>query len=457
MVKKKKIASVDDIRLPTSARKLKSKHQPFANQKEYVRAQNAAKVKQLLAKPFIHAMDDHKDSVISLRKHPKSSNFIISGACDGELRIWDVQHFKSLSAIKAHEHWVTGICFVPSQPQRFLSSSRDGFIKLWDMPYTGDILSGQSDFMGKHHDLPGSYGVHESHLASKILSFHSGGAINDLDVSATSNQFVTAGSSTQLWDITRTAPISHIGWNSDSSGFFECTTTAIRFNRSETNLVCVCDYDGYVTLCDTRTKKGFGRFKLDDRPNCCEFNPRNPTEFIVGSDSGKCRLFSIKNLKRAKQVYEGHTNAVLSVDWSPLGSDFVSGSMDGTIRLWDTRTLGKSRDLYHTRRMGRVNTVQYSVDSRVVYSGSEDCNVRAWRAHAAVHHTKQMNAREQAAKRYSDSLIKKYIDMPDIRKIQRQKFVPKHVKSAQKKRREQREREVEKSRHKYRSKSKKII
>jgi WD repeat and SOF domain-containing protein 1 len=42
----------------------------------------------------------------------------------------------------------------------------------------------------------------------------------------------------------------------------------------------------------------------------------------------------------------------MGCDWSPTGEEFVSGSYDRTVRLWK-RDAGKSRDVYHTKRMQR--------------------------------------------------------------------------------------------------------
>jgi len=42
----------------------------------------------------------------------------------------------------------------------------------------------------------------------------------------------------------------------------------------------------------------------------------------------------------------------MSCDWSPTGREFVSGSYDRTLRLWQQGE-GKSRDTYHTKRMQR--------------------------------------------------------------------------------------------------------
>lgn len=43
----------------------------------------------------------------------------------------------------------------------------------------------------------------------------------------------------------------------------------------------------------------------------------------------------MRKLENAKKIHKGHIGAVLSVDFSPTGKSFVSGSFDKTIRIFD--------------------------------------------------------------------------------------------------------------------------
>jgi DDB1- and CUL4-associated factor 13 len=61
---------------------------PFQGQREYTRALQATKLERLLAKPFLHAFDQHHDSVSVLATHPSSLVSLYSGACDGEIKAW---------------------------------------------------------------------------------------------------------------------------------------------------------------------------------------------------------------------------------------------------------------------------------------------------------------------------------------------------------------------------------
>lgn len=74
----------------------------------------------------------------------------------------------------------------------------------------------------------------------------------------------------------------------------------------------------------------------------------------------------------------------------------------------------------------RVFSVLYSLDDRYVISGSDDTNIRVWKAHAndAV---KLLNKREEDARNYSRKLVDKYQYAPEIRKIKRHTHLPKYI------------------------------
>lgn len=70
------------------------------------------------------------------------------------------------------------------------------------------------------------------------------------------------------------------------------------------------------------------------------------------------------------------------MDYSPTGEEIVTGAYDRTVRIFNLRQ-GRSRDIYHTKRMQRIFCVKYSMDSKYVLSGSDDGNVRLWKANAS--------------------------------------------------------------------------
>lgn len=71
-------------------------------------------------------------------------------------------------------------------------------------------------------------------------------------------------------------------------------------------------------------------------------------------------------------------SAVMDVDYSPTGREFVAGSYDRSVRIF-SHTAGHSREVYTTKRMQRVFAVRFSGDATYVFSGSDDMNVRVWK------------------------------------------------------------------------------
>lgn len=156
-----------------------------------------------------------------------------------------------------------------------------------------------------------------------------------------------------------------------------------------------------------------------------------PTTFAVASEDYNMYTFDMRNLSSATQIYKGHVGAVMSVDWAPTGQSLVTGSYDRTVRLWDVGKGARSRDVYHTKRMQKVFAVSYTLDARFVLSGSDDVNVRLWK-HRASDKLGIVNARERASREYAQALRQRWNSVGDVAKIERQRHVPKPIRTAQK-------------------------
>lgn len=69
----------------------------------------------------------------------------------------------------------------------------------------------------------------------------------------------------------------------------------------------------------------------------------------------------------------------MDLDYAPTGKEFVTGSYDRTVRIFNINQ-GKSREVFHGQRMQKVFAVSYSHDNQYVFSGSEDMNIRIWKS-----------------------------------------------------------------------------
>ena len=87
------------------------------------------------------------------------------------------------------------------------------------------------------------------------------------------------------------------------------------------------------------------------------------------------RLWDVRT-GRCLRVFEGHSDSVWSVVWSPDGRQALSGAVDHTVRLWDVRTGRCLRVL--EGHSGSVWSVAWSPDGQQALSGAVDHTVRLW-------------------------------------------------------------------------------
>ena len=152
--------------------------------------------------------------------------------------------------------------------------------------------------------------------------------------------------------------------------------------------------------------------------------------FVVGNENSKCYTFDMRKPDHAKLIHKDHVSAILDIDFAPTGREFVTSSFDKSIRIFPFDG-GRSREVYHTKRMQQVNSIVYTMDNRYILSGSEDTNIRIWKANAADA-MKPLLPREKERLAYSEKLKKKFKHNPEIKRILRHKHLPSLIKKKNK-------------------------
>ncbi|KAJ1966374.1 Protein sof1 [Dimargaris xerosporica] len=454
---------------------------PFEKAKEYTRALSAAKVERMFAKPFIGALAGHIDGVYCLSKHPWDLTAVISGSGDGEVRIWDLREQQTIwSAHNAHQGMVRGTCPIPNS-RRFISVGVDQQIKVWapdeelestvganpsharqglsftdrarlanlrrekaalldgnegdDEPDGDDdeatydygqlaTVSTKRQVHGLVRDWDGTKAGQERHRLKAIepvAVFQGQDSFTSVDHHRTHQQFATSCSAISVWDINRSEPLHRFEWEAD-------TINTVRFNQAEVNLLASCGSDRSLILYDLRSQTAMNRAVMEMNGNAIAWNPMKAHMFAVANENQNCYVFDMRYLKKAHTIHIGHTSAVMDVDYSPTGLELVTGSYDQTVRIFEDRQRF-SRDVYHTQRMQQVFSVRFSMDAKFVISGSDDGNVRIWKARAS----EKLGPISKAEKdhiNYSQKLKDRYKHLPEIRKVLSNRHPPKHVRTA---------------------------
>ena len=378
---------------------------PFSRPRELTRALNTVKLERLFAQPFIGALSGHNDGVYAMAKHFRILNALLSGSADGEIRLWDISSKKSRWCMPhAHSRFIRALSFVHNDHSgnKLVSGSDDGFVHLWN--------------------------ISEATSRSPMRTFEIGDCVSGLDHHPLENIFVTAsGSVISLWNHDRNTATAR--WSRSGLETF----THVRFNAADANILGTCGLDRTVGLVDLRMDVPLARMTLAMRSNALCWNPMEPLNFAIANEDSNGYLFDMRRFDTPWNVFEGHTSALMDLDFSPTGEELVSGSYDHTLRIFSIKH-GRSRDIYHTKRMQKVFSVRWSMDNQFIFSSSDDGSIRCWRSQASSR-SSTLSSRQSEALNYGNALKTKYSQIPEIKRISTHRHIPKPISSAQRERR----------------------
>jgi len=316
-------------------------------------------------------------------------------------------HSHLLKLRAAHKGKISGLCFSGENGERLLSCGVDKNVKLWDVSNEADP---------------------DAESPTPLNVYPSKSAFNSIDHHRSDPLFATASSIVQIWDETKSSPISNLTFPTSTE-----TITSVRFNMSESSVLASIGSDRTFTLYDIRTGKAERRVVMQMRSNSLAWSPTFPTSILLASEDHNLYTFDVRSLSSPSQIYKAHVAAVMSCDWSPTGTEFVSGGWDRSVRIWK-EGVGRQPEVYHTKRMQRVFSTVFTADARFVLSGSDDGNVRIWKAKASDK-LGVIDARERAAMEYRDTLKQRWKMDAEVGKVSRSRYLPKPIyKAAQLKR-----------------------
>jgi len=267
-----------------------------------------------------------------------SGNYVVSGADDGTVRIWEVSKLQigkisPLHRLKNGTIAVRSVAFSPDE-NHVISGGDDGTVRIWNI--------------------------------------------------ASGNQIG--------------APLGRQESNQDNPSFM---IRSVAFSPDGTYVVSGGD-DGFVRIWEVSSRLQIGEFKPFPSEDRAELNSVTSVIFssdgyrvISGGDDGSIRIWEVSSGQQIGKPLWGHKKrngsiAVRSVAISPDDTQVVSGGDDGTVRIWNIEPSDSLERIFQVHKTiihgsSPVRSVAISPDGTHVISSGDDGAVRIWELASGTH------------------------------------------------------------------------
>lgn len=301
-----------------------------------------------IPKRHMHTWKGHEKGVNSIKWFPKTGHLLLSCSNDSTIRLWDVYNDKRcLRTYQGHDVGVRDIDF-SNDGKKFLSTSYDKWLKVWDTEY-GKVISrhtsGSQPFDGtfypreNHQFLCGQrnkmavqWDTRSNHIVQRYEEHL--GAVNCVTFIDNNRRFLTTSDDKKIfiWDYGIPVVINHI---------------------SEPNLQSV------PRVATHPNGKWFAGQSMDN-------------QIVIYGAMGRFR-------QNKKKHFKGHLSAgyACQVGFSPCGTFLMSGDAQGRVFFWDWKTSRTYRRL-HCHDKVCIGAIWHPVMASKVATCSWDCTIKLW-------------------------------------------------------------------------------
>jgi WD40 repeat protein/serine/threonine protein kinase len=283
-------------------------------------------------------LSGHMGTVSSVSFSPDGSR-VVTGSDDGTAKVWDARTGSAFLELNGHLGAVMSASFSPDG-SRILTASRDRTAKVWDAR-TGSLLLGLDGHNG--YVSSASFSPDGSRIltgswdqTAKVWDSRTGSVMLELKL--------------QKVEVIPEYLLS-VSFSPDGSRIFTGSAT------------------GKVKGWDART----GSFLLELKGDRISFSPDGWRIVTAG------KVWDARTGELLLEL-KGHTGAVTDASFSPDASRIVTGSDDGTAKVWDARMGTRPLELWHKQT---VASVSFSPDGSRIVTGSWDQTAKIWDARTA--------------------------------------------------------------------------
>lgn len=347
-------------------------YHPMMLEREYTRALNATKMERMFAKPFVASFGQRGEGIWCIAKDSALSTFA-AASYDNKITIWNIHTRKLLSEQKFDE-------------------------KILSLAYSANT---------------GLYVAQNECVINRNSKYTANSLINSVDLLGNTIASGTA-KGVSLFEIDRYSP---------TNVYEKRGVSKVKLNSSFKHTMAAATQHG-VSLYDNRVGKEYA--SIDGLGvNCVEFNPSQGFTLATGNEDGNTLIYDMRELTKPLNTLRGHVGPVVSLSYNPNGKEIATGSFDHTIRIFDVHGR-KSRDCYYNDRMHIVHGLTHSNDGQFLVSGSDDGSIRLWKAQAA-RRTGPVSRHEKDAIEYREALKDKFKNVAEIQRISKHRFLPREL------------------------------
>ncbi len=307
--------------------------------------------KCFIPKRQIHTWQGHTKGVSRIKWFPKSAHLILSGGMDSKVKLWEVfNNRRCVRTYVGHKQAVKDVDF-NKEGDRFLSTSYDRFVKLWDTE-TGECV-GRFSNNKMAHCVRFNPDDDKQHLFlsgmadKKILCWDTRsndivqeydrhlGAVNTITFVDENRRFVSTSDdkSIRVWEWDIPVDMKYIADPSMHS------MPAVAKSPNQKWLACQ-SLDNKISIytCGERfrehRKKSFKGHMVAGYACGLDFSPEM-SYLVSGDGDGRCYIWDWKTTRMLAK-WKAHDRTCSDVLWHPHEtSKLATAGWDGVIKYWD--------------------------------------------------------------------------------------------------------------------------
>lgn len=270
-------------------------------------------------------------------------------------------------------------------PNQFFSAGADGFIVEWDMQdlSKGKLLAKISKpiyalFISQQNQLlycgTADGNLHVIDLKNRLeirnIEAHKLGIF---DIKTLGDLLITAGGDgmVKIWNLNDLTLLQQLELSNKSA-------RSLSVNDAQ-QLVAVGLSDGTIQLLDINNNFVVKQ-RIEAHSNSVFSVAFYNNLLLSGGRDAKLNSWLISDFCKQEQSINAHTLHINSIAFNPSGNLCATGSMDKTIKIWQTKTLSLLKVIDHARNTSHINSVNKCIwlNEQLLSTASDDRTVMLW-------------------------------------------------------------------------------